>query len=213
MYASCPGYRRARMQPPSFSFCSSIPWQGSGLPAHQKVRFLLRTCECDYFSWVCVILSCNLLHYSLQRLIVIDQDPVATAGLSLPLVGVQAPRPSTDVPAQPRRLHRLLDLRARAPVHGDACPWKAQVFNLKLSKAERSWKNSRVFKNFCRMLGHSWGLNGRCLDVGSFCSWQTPDRTKLLFDPPLSHFELCARNWERTRVFATGPFEASAGQR
>ena len=25
MYASCPGYRRARMQPPSFSFCSSIP--------------------------------------------------------------------------------------------------------------------------------------------------------------------------------------------
>ena len=51
------------------------------------------------------VCSRNIPHYSLQRLIVVDQDPVATAGLSLPLVGVQAPRPSTDVPAQPRRLH------------------------------------------------------------------------------------------------------------
>ena len=149
MYASCPGYRRARMQPPSFSFCSSIPWQGSGLPAHQKVRFLLRTCECDYFSWVCVILSCNLLHYSLQRLIVIDQDPVATAGLSLPLVGVQAPRPSTDVPAQPRRLHRLLHLRPWAAVHGDARPGKAQVRSSRIVRQHKQW-------NFCQVmpLGH-----------------------------------------------------------
>ena len=31
------GDRRARMQPPSFSLCSSIPWQGPRLLAHQKV--------------------------------------------------------------------------------------------------------------------------------------------------------------------------------
>ena len=60
---------------------------------------------------VCMTLSCNIPHYSLHCLIVVDQDPVATAGLSLPLVGFQAPRPSTDVPAQPCRLHRLLHLR------------------------------------------------------------------------------------------------------
>ena len=150
MYASCPGYRRTRMQPPSFSFCSSIPWQGSGLPAHQKVRFLLRTCQCDYFSCktslmcVCVILSCNLPLYSLQRLIVIDQDPVATAGLSLPLVGVQAPRPSTDVPAQPCRLHRLLHLRPWAAVHGDARPGKAEVHSSRIVRHHKQWNFGQV---------------------------------------------------------------------
>ena len=145
MCASCPGYRRARMQPPSFSFCSSIPWQGSGLPAHQKVRFLLRTLEYDYFSckWVtCVVLKWYIPHYrnSLQRLNAIHQDPVATAGLSLPLVGVQAPRPSTDVPAQPRRLHWLLHLRAWAAVHGDARPGKAQVHSSRIVRHHKQWK-------------------------------------------------------------------------
>ena len=145
MYALCPGYRRARMQPPSFSFCSSIPWQGSGLPAHQKVPFLLRTCQCDYFSCktgsMCVcVCSGKIPHYSLQRLIVVDQDPVATAGLSLPLVGVQAPRPSTDVPAQPRRLHRLLHLRAWAAVHGDARPGEAQVYLSRIVRHHKQWK-------------------------------------------------------------------------
>ena len=89
---------------------------------------------------VCMTLSCNIPHYSLQRLIVVDQDPVATAGLSLPLVGVQAPRPSTDVPAQPRRLHRLLHLRPWAAVHGDARPGKAQVHSTRIVRHHKQWK-------------------------------------------------------------------------
>ena len=119
-------------------FWPACPSKGSFPSANLSVwLFFLQN---EFNVCVCVLCSGNIPHYSLQRLIVIDQDPVATAGLSLPLVGVQAPRSSTDVPAQPRRLHRLLHLRAWAAVHGDARPGEAQVYLSRIVRHHKQWK-------------------------------------------------------------------------
>ena len=151
-----PGDWRARMQPPSVSLCSSIPWPGPRLLTHQKVSSrcwsyeaemevrkrvsvgeyqldfrqtqLWGLCKCNrkrYRICWCVWFQCQPFKQSYHF-----QNPTAAARLGLPVARVEAARPSPHVSPQPRRLHRLLHLRPRASVHGDARPWKAQVVNI-----------------------------------------------------------------------------------
>ena len=61
---------------------------------------------------------------------------------------------------------------------------------------------------FWWLMGHSWGLNGRCLDSSSFRSWQKRQtENKASFWSHLPFHPLCSvRNWEPSQVFATRPF-------
>ena len=150
------------------------------------------------------------------------QDTAAAACLCLPVAGIEAARPASNVSSQSRCLHRLLNICPRASVHGDACPWKAQVAKSYVDQQlslELVWHlEGRLAGNMPEVVKNFWGAGRSQLGLEWVVSrpWlilqlakARQNKASFWSPPPPTLSSVCAIENQAAGFLQIPPFQAS----